>query len=93
MSIVTVHAEFLPALRVLLQHHGLLMAGEADLRLGQGQLQGRHVALGPRHVTDGARSRHGRVHRLPADFLRVTGGTIVVLVKNAGVFDGARVHG
>ncbi len=68
------------------------MAREADLFLRHRQGQGRHVTLGPRHVTHRARSRHGRVHRLPADFLRVAGRAIRVDGKNARVLNAPCRH-
>ena len=69
------------------------MAGEADLRLRQGKLQGGHVALGLRQMADCTRNHHRGVYGLAAGFVPVTGGTIVLLVKNARVLDGASLHG
>ena len=69
------------------------MAGEADLFLRQGQLQGGHVALGLHQMADRAHSLHGGVYGLALRFIRVTGGTIVLPVKNARVLDGADLRG
>jgi hypothetical protein len=43
-------------------------------------------------MADSARHLHGGVYRLAAGLIHVTRRTIVFLVENAGVFDGAGVH-
>ena len=93
MSIVTVHAQFFRRCCVLLQQHGFLVAAETDLLPRQEQLQRCHVALGLRQVADSAPDFHGGVNGLASGFIRVTGGTIVLLVKNARVLDGASSRG
>jgi hypothetical protein len=43
-------------------------------------------------MADSARHLHGGVYRLAPGLIHVTRRTIVFLVENAGVFDGAGVH-
>jgi hypothetical protein len=44
-------------------------------------------------MADGARNGHGGMHGLTPGLIRMTGGTVVILVENARVLDGGRLHG
>ena len=85
---MAVYAHLSYGFRMLSQHHGFLVARKADFRLRQFQLQQRHVTLGLRLMADGTRDLHCRMDRLALGLVAVAGGTIVFLVKYAGVLNG-----